>query len=173
MATLREREYEVTVLVRQKVRAKGISEEDALWRLNNSIESGQTYEPVPGNTHLTQIEKIRCVDAETACGGFYISKEVIALYNSYMKQRPYGKKGIIFSHTHVFRDGNMMTVQLNAPSEKKKAELSMHFTDFRCQELAGKKFLPKAIDGEYRFVLPDSGKEYIFAIIPGEKILRL
>lgn len=62
-----------------------------------------------------------------------------------------------------------MTVQLNAPSEKKKAELSMHFTDFRCQELAGKKFLPKTIDGEYRFVLPDSGKEYIFAIIPGEK----
>ena len=124
MATLREKEYEVTVLVRQKVRAKGISEEDALWRLNNCIESGQTYEPVPGNTHLTQIEKIRCVDAETACGGFYISKEVIALYNSYMKQRPYGKKGIIFSHTHVFRDGNMMTVQLNAPSEKKKAELS-------------------------------------------------
>lgn len=173
MATLREKEYEVTVLVRQKVRAKGISEEDALWWLNNRIESGQTYEPVPGNTHLTQIEKIRCVDAETACGGFYISKEVIALYNSYMKQRPYGKKGIIFSHTHVFRDGNMMTVQLNAPSEKKKAELSMHFTDFRCQELAGKKFLPKTIDGEYRFVLPDPGKEYIFAIIPGEKILRL
>lgn len=84
-----------------------------------------------------------------------------------------GKRVLFFHIPHVFHDGNMMTVQLNAPSEKKKAELSMHFTDFRCQELAGKKFLPKTIDGEYRFVLPDSGKEYIFAIIPGEKILRL
>lgn len=170
MATLREKEYEVTVLLRQKIKTRGISEEDALWRLNDCIESGQICEPVPGNTHLTQIEKIRCVDTETTCGGFYISREVIALYNSYIKQRPYGKKGIIFSHTHVFRDGNMMTVQLNAPSEKKKAELSMNFTDFKCQELAGKKFLPKTIDGEYRFVLSDSGKKYVFAIIPGEKL---
>lgn len=56
-----------------------------------------------------------------------------------------GKRVLFFHHTHVFRDGNMMTVQLNAPSEKKKAELSMHFTDFRCQELAGKSFFPKRL----------------------------
>lgn len=174
METIREKEYEVTILVRQKVKAKGISEENALWRLNDCIESGQSYEPVPGHTHLTQIEKIRCVDAETVHGGFYISKKVIDLYNSYMKQKPYGKGSIIFSHTHVFRDGNMMTVQLTASSEKKKAELSMHFTDFRCQELAGKKILPKTIDGEYRFVLPDSGKEYVFVITASnEKALRM
>ena len=174
MTTIREKEYEVTVLVRQKVKAKGISEEDALWQLNDRIESGQSYEPVPGNTHLTQIEKIRCVDVETVRGRFYISKDVINLYNSYIKQKPYGKRSTIFSHTHVFRDGNMMTVQLNAPSEKKKAELSMKFTDFRCQELAGKKILPKTIDGEYRFVLSDFGKEYVFVIAASnEKVLRV
>lgn len=77
MATLREKEYEVTVLVRQKVRSKGISEEDALWRLNNSIESGQTYEPVPGNTHLTQIEKSDAWMRKPRVEGFISARKLL------------------------------------------------------------------------------------------------
>lgn len=98
-------------------------------------------------------------------GRYFISKAGIDMYNSVLKEKDSFRvwtRRTIFSHTHVFNDGNMMTIQIVAG--KKRHELVMSFKDYMFQELIGKKVIPKTINGEYRFILSSTGKEYAFYI---------